>query len=58
MDNPNHSNFRYREKDNAEINRKAFERKEGFSNRNHSAKVKDQMNGMPIPMHMRGKDCP
>jgi hypothetical protein len=56
MDNPNHSNERYRERDDMDVKRKAFESKEGYSEKRFSAKLKDQMNGMPMPGHMQ-KDC-
>lgn len=56
MENPNHSNARYEEHDEREIKRAAFDRKEGYS-KNYAAKEKDQMNGMPMPEHMKNKDC-
>lgn len=56
MDNPNHSNERYQERDDMDVKRKAFESKEGYSEKRFSAKLKDQMNGMPMPGHMQ-KDC-
>ena len=58
MENPNHSNARYMERPEGEIKAAAFRSKEGYSEKNFSKKLKDQMNGMPMPMHMRGKDCP
>lgn len=59
MENPNHSNARYMEHPEREMKRKAFDSKEGYS-KNYSVKEKDQMNGMPMPMHMKmmKKDCP
>ena len=57
MMNPNWSNERYEEHPEKEMKRKAFESKEGYSNKNYSKKERDQMNGMPIPRHMK-KDCP
>ena len=58
MENPNHSNERYEERDHQEAKKKAFESKEGYSEKRFANKLKDQMNGMPMPMHRRGKDCP
>jgi hypothetical protein len=53
--NPNHSNARYAEHPEAEIKRRAFESKEGYSQKRFEAKLKDQMSGMPMPGHMRGR---
>lgn len=57
MENPNHSNSRYEEHNEKEIKRKAFEGKEGYSQKKFEGKLKDQMNGMPLAAHMKGKDC-
>ena len=57
MENPNHSNARYMKGSEAEVKSAAFRSKGGYSEKNYSKKLKDQMNGMPMPMHMRGKDC-
>lgn len=51
-DNPNHSNARYRERDENDVKRNAFHGKEGYSG-NYSKKEKDQMEGMPMPEHMK-----
>lgn len=57
MENPNHSNARYMEHPENEIKRKAFESKEGYS-KGYRDKMKNKMNGMPMPSHMMKKDCP
>ena len=57
MENPNHSNDRYRERDNREIKRSAFDKKEGYKS-NYSSKEKDMHGGMRMPAHMNKKDCP
>jgi hypothetical protein len=53
MENPNHSNERYMEHDEHRIKKDAFERKEGYSQKRFETKLKDQMNGMPMPGHMK-----
>lgn len=58
MENPNHSNERYMERNEHEVKSAAFRSKEGYSEKNFSKKLKDQMNGMPMPRHMMKKDCP
>jgi len=35
------------------IRKAAFESKHGYSQKRFEEKLKDQMNGMPMPMHMR-----
>lgn len=57
MENPNHSNERYMERDERKVKSDAFRSKEGYSQKNFERKLKDQMNGMPMPGHMKGKDC-
>jgi hypothetical protein len=51
-ENPNHSDARYRERDENMVKRDAFHSKEGYCG-NFSAKEKDQMNGMSMPEHMK-----
>lgn len=36
-----------------EMKKKAYEGKDGYSERRYEDKMKDQMNGMPMPDHMR-----
>ena len=55
--NPNNSDARYAERPEREIKRAAFESKKGYSG-SHEEKMKDRLGNMPLPMHMRGKDCP
>jgi hypothetical protein len=57
MENPNHSNARYAERDEKGVKRAAFESKNGYSQKRFESKLKDQMGGMPMPRHMK-KDCP
>lgn len=54
MHNPNHSNERYMERNENELKAAAFRSKEGYCQKDFSSKLKDQMNGMPMPRHMRG----
>lgn len=41
------------ERANHEMKKRAFEGKEGYSHHRYEEKLKDQMNGMPMPEHMR-----
>ncbi len=50
--NPNHSDARYRERNESEIKSAAFRSKEGYC-KDHSTKVKEEMNGMRMPEHMK-----
>lgn len=54
--NPNNSDARYAERPQMEIKRAAFESKRGYSG-SHKEKMRDSMNGMPRPSHMKN-DCP
>ncbi len=56
--NPNHSNERYMERSPSQIKSSAFSSKNGYAGNSYNYKMKDKLCGLPVPMHMRGKDCP
>ena len=58
MVNPNHSNARYMKGSNAQVKAAAFKSKNGYSGNGMNYKMKDKVDGLPVPSHMRGKDCP
>lgn len=55
--NPNHSNARYMEYPEAQMKKSAFESKRGYSG-SHKEKERNVRGGMPMPSHMKDKDCP
>ncbi len=59
MNNPNHSNERYKERNPSQIKSSAFTSKNGYAGNSYNYKMKDKLGGLPVPMHMKGKgDCP